>query len=289
MTVYNITNDIVYCLYNSIILLCTYLPFIYLYLLIIVIIDLYSKNTTSCYNNGTNTNDTFDTFDIFSFRRYYSSDYNNNKIKNSIDFSNKDRKPTLQERMTYLEKNTQNIQPTSSYIIRLNINKFGKFKSLIGYETLENKLLESTEYIFQKFKPSSIYVAGDEMLLIFPLACENHPYNGNINKLSSLVVSYVSSVFNNLLIDEELVNDFIMFNTQIAEFKYNETYELLNYVIWRMNEKKRKIDNDFTFGYIIKKMNNTYELGCTEFFTPLEMNDSHFNFVLNKHYIKLKN
>lgn len=207
----------------------------------------------------------------------------------------------FKERETYLEKTTP---PWKYIILRFDGHSFSKFTN--GFRkpfdiNMTNAIRSCMMDAVKEYSFILGYCQSDEISLIYPALCSQkeyeemtekhptHPFNGRINKLISLVASYISVRFNfhimtNVNKEANFYSDTFLdkinkpkahFDGRALIFDKTETIEMLNYFVWRQNDCYRNCTSAFA-RHILKpakqlvgkKMNDMLEL----------LNKSEFNY-----------
>ncbi len=167
------------------------------------------------------------------------------------------------------------------FIIRLNGNSYSKINNL-----LHNKINKETSVLFDKtyqlamiktsqlilndinFYPQTIFTHCDEILIIFNKAVnfnrDSHTY---ISYISSKTTDYFNKTFNKIFTSErmrdysqesiaDINNNMPIFKGKLIYFPENQDYEILNYIVWRLN-----------------KIRNYVQEYCTSFINHHELNN----------------
>lgn len=160
------------------------------------------------------------------------------------------------------------------FILRLNASSYSKINNL-----LHNKINKDNSILFDKtyqlamiktaqliindinFYPQTIFTHCDEILIIFNKANnfnrDSHTY---ISYISSKATNYFRSAFYKIFSQErmkyysdetlfEIDNSMPVFKAKLIYFPENQNYEILNYIIWRLN-KIRNYVQDYCISFI---------------------------------------
>lgn len=159
---------------------------------------------------------------------------------------------TLGTRMKgYEDLSDYSLSPGSYYIIRLDGNNFSKFtrklKASKPYDERLIKLMTAvTEKVMIKFSFITGFTQSDEITLVPQIGnIRNDFYNLRIQKICSLVASYASVVFNDLLPVYFPFEDpgLAIFDARIFQVPGPE--EVLNNLIWRQRDCIKNAKNLF--------------------------------------------
>lgn len=193
-----------------------------------------------------------------------------NELKSElIKLEKKPIKEKIEDRMKkYENEYNYQILPYESFIIRLDGMSFSKFtkKFIKPFDINFIKAIAlTTRDLVEKFEAETGFTHSDEITLIFNAKCSKEDYNkfsadnldkslinihlfdGQIQKLLTLISSYCSVRFNYHL--EQIINNNInkynsnlinlikshsqIFDAQILKFNEINNYEILNYQIWK--------------------------------------------------------
>lgn len=147
----------------------------------------------------------------------------------------------------YINKNNKTCHPYKPFIVSL---KSRQILSYFNYLTcIEDKLkfidkfneimVEISKKIYMKYDPHMIYTFHDEIHLVFFYNENgNYIYAGNMNKIVTTFVSYISIEMSKLFTKKSIELDFV-YTGQLIEFE--QDYEVLNYLVWRQLDCKRNI------------------------------------------------
>lgn len=228
----------------------------------------------------------------------------------------------LGNRMKYYEQlssTVNKIEPEFPFIVRIDGNNFSSFthklKNLYKHvfvKEFQNAMIETCNDLLLKFRPSTAYTHSDEITLIFsPNKLENgtytqHPYGGRVDKLISLISSSASTSFTKNLMKykmyvesvdqiEKVVNSTsIAFDGRIIVFPIENTYEILNHMIWRTRDANRNYISTYADKYIGKHntfgMSNITKLEKLKTEHKFDLNDTELspNQLCEKHGVFLK-
>lgn len=198
----------------------------------------------------------------------------------------------FKEREASLEKSTP---PWQHIILRFDGHSFSKFtKGFIKPfdDNLSSAIQSAMMDTINTYSAILGYCQSDEITIVIPALCSKeeydtltekhptHPFNGRIMKLTTLIASYISVRFNfhviknvnehNKLYNENFINkindSFAHFDGRALIFEYDETCEMLNYFVWRLNDSYRNCTSAYARSVISKKelsgkkINNMLEL-----------------------------
>ena len=159
----------------------------------------------------------------------------------------------LGERMKYYEKKSELLQTVPAelpFLMRLDGRAFSKFTSQFKKDLpysveFKRAMLQTATDLLHEFKASSAYTHSDEITLIFsPQDMSNnvlpsHIFNGRCAKLLSIIPSYASVSFDRYMSIEcekssiQKYNRVPTFDARIIVFPIENTYEIVNHMIWR--------------------------------------------------------
>ncbi len=192
----------------------------------------------------------------------------------------------IEERMrTYEAAGYTDIPGDRSFIIRLDGEKFTQFTK--GFDRPFDKnfikaMVDTTNYLVEKFNASTGYTHSDEISLVFgPAYSKNadhvaqHIYNGRTSKLLSKTASHCSVYFNKVIIKytRALETNFMHYNnirpkilaamatfdSRILLFPEDNVGEITNYFIWRQRDCYRNAVSSYGRLYFNhKKLQNKH-------------------------------
>lgn len=125
-----------------------------------------------------------------------------------------------------------------SYQILDFLNTITGFNEKVqSLELFQKILYESIKPLYKNCSPNMVYTFLNEIHLVFFYNDQgNYIYDGNINKIITMMTSSVSVNFCKELYKLGIDFDFT-FTGKIVEF--DKDYETLNYLIWRQNDCRR--------------------------------------------------
>jgi tRNA(His) 5'-end guanylyltransferase len=146
------------------------------------------------------------------------------------------------------------IPPETPFFLRLDGWKFRKLSENIKAEKpFDEKfakcLVSSGKILFTKgFSPSLVYVASDEINILFLNAA---PFHRRIEKLNSVLASLVSSAFTVNLQRSFLKENVAAFDSRIIVVSDNK--KILEYLVWRQMDDWRNHNNAYAY-WVLRKM-----------------------------------
>jgi tRNA(His) 5'-end guanylyltransferase len=183
---------------------------------------------------------------------------NINRVQTSENIM--DKKETLAERMKRFEKQFEHcITQDKAIIIRLDGHCFSK-RTRGFSKPFDNRfadcMIKTATDLLSMWHPSTAYTHSDEITLIFSpsdILGYTHPFNGRVNKLTSILASDCSIFFRkNLkeidksgkfkaLIGKEMRNRHWSFDARVMAFEKESLYEVANNIIFRQRDCKRNM------------------------------------------------
>lgn len=162
---------------------------------------------------------------------------------------NEDNDNSLHNRMKRLSLkwNGFHVHPFKPTIITLNSHDLLKFINILTsydeklkffeqWNTVYKKVCES---LYNKFNPTMIYYFNDEINIVFYHNDHGELWaNGNLHKMIANISSYTSRCLSQELIKIGVNLDFC-FNCRVVQF--DDSYETLNWLIWRQSDCYRNI------------------------------------------------
>ena len=224
-----------------------------------------NSNSSKCYNNeehNTQSDTQSDTQSNYILKQTKSENYITQSQELNEYFNNlpEESKPTqLGDRMKFYEKYTDKyiaeIDPYTSYIIRIDGRSFSKLLSGIKqneFNSIQSPFINdfklamdrTTADLVKEFNASTGYNHSDEISLVFKPMNENtddelikeHQFNGRINKLISLIASYASIRLSYHLRNINYEKFCIMFDRVTFDARaiiFPDDTEICNYFVWR--------------------------------------------------------
>lgn len=198
-------------------------------------------------------NKNFNQFDILhnqlkfnnNIIKYDDVELNNIAVVDNFEFSIKEFNHTISDKFDLQIKNNE------YYIVRLDGKKFSNLTKLFNKTdklpfdiNFISMMVLTLKDVVEQFKPSTGYCHSDEITLIFP-KCENHLFDGNMNKLIFNISMFTTLRFNyhfmniiNKFVNQykkynELVELRPIFDARIMKFTDVDKYEIYNHQIMR--------------------------------------------------------
>lgn len=195
-------------------------------------------------------------------------------VKQTEDIIVKENIP-LEDRMRkYEATGYTDIPGNQPFIIRLDGEKFTKFTK--GFDqpfdkNFINAMVDTTNYLVEKFNASTGYTHSDEISLVFgPAYSKNaehvvqHIYNGRTSKLLSKIASHCSVYFNKVIakhtddihydhIRIKILSSMATFDARILLFPEDNIMEITNYFIWRHRDCYRNAVSSYGRQYYSHK------------------------------------
>jgi len=146
------------------------------------------------------------------------------------------------------------IPPETPFFIRLDGWRFGKLSQKLKTEKPFDKkfakcFVSSGKILFQKgFNPSLIYVASDEMSILFTGAA---PFRGRIEKANSIFAGLVSSAHSLSLLKIFNKGEIVAFDSRIVISSNVE--KIIEYLSWRQLNTWRNHNNTYAYWIFRKK------------------------------------
>jgi tRNA(His) guanylyltransferase len=156
------------------------------------------------------------------------------------------RPPSLEEQFQELERlEDQRIPSAQGFVIRLDGRGFSKLTQQLDkpFDADFNRAMKAAAAsLFVDFNPLLIHTGSDEISAYFPAQkgeTGEHPFNGRIQKILSVVAGVVSTAFNQVTSGEEFeakLTDRAVFDARVVKV----TPELAAaYFVWREQNTKR--------------------------------------------------
>eukprot|EP01121_Diplochlamys_sp_Union-15-3_P012488 TRINITY_DN3745_c0_g1_i1.p1 TRINITY_DN3745_c0_g1~~TRINITY_DN3745_c0_g1_i1.p1 ORF type:complete len:445 (+),score=77.41 TRINITY_DN3745_c0_g1_i1:50-1336(+) len=182
----------------------------------------------------------------------------------------------LGDRMKYYESQTTSLilDPLLPFVVRLDGHKFSTFLRAFRKPDdirVSQAMVATAADLVKKFNPSLAYTCSDEITLVFPIeTIENNntkykelPFNGRVQKLSTLMASYASVCFYEHILDvldQEANTDlktFVKKNKPHFDgraFNVPGNHELVNNILWRHRfDYRRNSISSLAFKYFNNK------------------------------------
>ncbi|MGB9741326.1 MAG: tRNA(His) guanylyltransferase Thg1 family protein [Candidatus Bathyarchaeales archaeon] len=144
------------------------------------------------------------------------------------------------------------IPPETPFFLRLDCWKFQKLSESLNAEkpfdeNFAKCLVSSAETVLKGFEPTLVYVASDELNILF---AKEPPFNRRLEKVDSVMPSLVSTAFAyciQKLFRRELL---VAFDSRIIIVP--NTKKIIEYLIWRQNDLWRNHNNTYVY-WILRK------------------------------------
>jgi tRNA(His) 5'-end guanylyltransferase len=161
--------------------------------------------------------------------------YDNNKYENSLRTR---MKHYLSRYNSYCHYYKPHIISLKSKKLLFFVNHLTSFDEKLEILKEHNQMLVGVcSKLYERFDPHMIYTFNNEIHLVFYYNDDGDVlYYGNINKLTTSIVSYASICMEKFLSQKGVNIDFL-FEGEFVEF--DKDYETLNYLIWRQLDCKR--------------------------------------------------
>lgn len=197
---------------------------------------------------------------------------------------------SLGDRMKLYEKITDYKIPSSEYmIVRIDGHCFSKFTKKMNKPFDDNfsyAMIETTKKLLQEFNAITGYTQSDEITLIFTPINVNqinyHTFNGRIQKIVSLIASYTSICFNNIL--KEITKNenmtFAYFDARVFSVKTQQ--EVYNAILFRKRDGLKNSKSLFSSTYINSK-ELLYKSSDQQIAYCLEKTGKDWNIILDKY------
>lgn len=147
--------------------------------------------------------------------------------------------------------------PDIPVILRLDGRSFSKYTKQLKLakpfdKRLRDIFIEVSKDVLCEFNAKYVYTFSDEISILF----EQQPFNGRIEKLDSVVASFVTASFMKHLYQSKDLFDIDMTNMEIPSFdcRIVMTNNLKQYFKWRQDEAWRNCIN----GYAQSMLNKTH-------------------------------
>ncbi len=152
--------------------------------------------------------------------------------------------------------------PNIPIILRIDGRSFSNYTKLLKLEKpyderLRDLFIEVSKDLMKEFNPEYIYTFSDELNIYF----EEHPFNGRIEKIDSVIASFVSASFMKHLYLNSDKFDVDVYSLKVATFDcriVTVADKSLNYFKWRQDEAWRNCLNSYA-QYILNKNHSNKE------------------------------
>lgn len=191
-------------------------------------------------------------------------------------------------------------------IVRIDGHKFSKFTKQFKKEKpfcdiIADSMIEVTKKLMERFGAYTVYTQSDEITLVFPSLSGlsdgwTHIYSGRIQKISSLLAGFSSSMFVNELFKRSGKMYDVYFDARV--FATKSDVELCKSVLCRIKDGIRNSKQSFAYFYaghkklLHKKADEQIEYVAKEFGKQWEIIDNKFKYgvlVKKKKYLKENN
>lgn len=147
-------------------------------------------------------------------------------------------------------------------ILRLDGRSFSKYTKKLNLEKpfdkrLRDIFIEVSKDLIKEFNPKYVYTFSDEINILF----EAIPFNGRIEKIDSVISSFISASFMKHLILKRDLFDVDIFSLKVPSFDcriISTSTHTKEYFKWRQDEAWRNCLNSYA-QYILNKTHNNKE------------------------------